>query len=203
MIDDTLREVKEKVLSPLACEIGKHVHPMTITLASAVFGVAAGVLAAGQAYLAGLTFWFVNRALDGLDGTVARLHHRQSDLGAYIDIVVDFIAYAAIPIGLVLGKPNNITLIALIFMFGIFYVNTVSWAYLSALLERRALGAATEHKKTSITMPTGLVEGTETIVFYTLFFLFPDALVTLFMTMSFLTAISTVQRIVWAVRHLA
>ncbi|MBK8027251.1 MAG: CDP-alcohol phosphatidyltransferase family protein [Chloroflexi bacterium] len=28
--------------------------------------------------------------MDGLDGTVARISGRQSDLGAYLDIVLDF-----------------------------------------------------------------------------------------------------------------
>ncbi len=202
MIDTALREVKEKLLFPLACETGKHIHPMTITLASGVLGVAAGVLAADHAYSAGLTCWLINRVLDGLDGTVARVHHQQSDLGAYIDIVTDFVAYAAIPIGLVLGNPDRFTFIALIFLFGVFYVNTISWAYLSALLERRTQGAAATREKTSVTMPTGIVEGAETVIFYALFFLFPNALAALFILMGIFTAISTGQRIVWAVRHL-
>lgn len=202
MIDGALREIKEQVLFPLASETGKYIHPTAITIISGVFGVGAGLLAAGQAYNAGLAFWILNRVLDGLDGTVARVHQHQSDLGAYIDIVTDFVAYAAIPAGLVLGRPDPLTMMALILMFGIFYVNTISWAYLSALLEHRAQGAAARAEKTSVTMPKGLIEGSETIFFYTLFFLFPDKLTVLFLTMGILTAVSAGQRIVWAVRHL-
>ena len=202
MIDGALRELKEKLLFPLACEIGKNIHPTAITLVSGVFGVASGVMAAGQLYQAGLAFWIINRILDGLDGTVARVHHHQSDLGAYIDIIADFITYAAIPIGLVLGRPDRLSMIALILLFAVFYVNTISWSYLSALLERRALGAATRAEKTTVTMPTGLIEGAETIIFYTLFFVFPNVISILFILMALLTAFSAVQRIVWAIRHL-
>ena len=203
MIDGALREVKEKLLFPLACETGKHIHPITITLASGVFGVAAGMLAAAHAYPVGLAFWVINRLLDGLDGTVARVHHQQSDLGAYIDIVVDFVTYAVIPIGLVLGRVNLFSLVALIVLFGVFYVNTISWTYLSALLERRAQRSTARPERTGVTMPTGLIEGAETIIFYTLFFLFPDALGALFIIMAVLTAFSAGQRILWAVRHLS
>lgn len=202
MIDGALREFKEKLLFPVACKTGKYIRPTTITLISGVFGIGASVLAAGQFYHAGLAFWIVNRVLDGLDGTVARVHHRQSDLGAYIDIVTDFVTYAAIPVGLVLGRPDRLTMIALLLLFGVFYVNTISWSYLSALLERRAQGATTRAEKTSVTMPKGLIEGTETIFFYTLFFVFPDSLGVLFFIMAILTVISASQRIVWAVHNL-
>lgn len=202
MIDGTLREVKEKLLFPLACQTGKYIHPTMITVVSGVFGIGASVAAARQLYSLGLTFWIINRVLDGLDGTVARVHNHQSDLGAYIDIMIDFIVYATIPIGLVIGRPEQLPTIALIVLFAVFYVNTISWSYLSALLERRAQGAATRSEKTSITMPKGLIEGTETIFFYALFFIFPSAIGVLFLIMGALTAVSAGQRILWAIRNL-
>ncbi len=202
MIDGALREVKEKLLFPLAIQTGKYIHPTIITVVSGVFGICAGMSAARQLYGLGLTFWIINRFLDGLDGTVARVHNHQSDLGAYIDIVIDFIVYAAIPIGLVMGRPEHLSISALIFLFGVFYVNTISWSYLSALLERRAQGAAVHDKKTSVIMPKGLVEGAETIFFYVLFFIFPSAIGVLFLIMGALTAVSAGQRVVWAVRTL-
>ena len=51
-------------------------------------------------------------------------------------------------------------------------------------------------------MPEGIVGGTETVVFYTLFLLWPAHLVALFLLMSVLVVASIVQRFVWAMRHL-
>ncbi|MEP6991281.1 MAG: CDP-alcohol phosphatidyltransferase family protein, partial [bacterium] len=77
-----------------------------------------------------------------------------------------------------------------------------SWMYLAALLERRDLGARVHGELTSITMPEGVVGGTETVLFYTLFFLFPHHLVVLFGSMAALVLVSVVLRLVWAARQL-
>ena len=54
-----------------------------------------------------------------------------------------------------------------------FYVNAVSWTYLSALLEKRSAGASRTGELTSIAMPPALVEGAETLVLFTLALLVP------------------------------
>ena len=55
---------------------------------------------------------------------------------------------------------------------------------------------------TSVTMPSGLIEGVETIVLFTLFLLFPAALVPLFSLMAVLVMVTVGQRMFWAKRHL-
>jgi len=78
----------------------------------------------------------------------------------------DFFVYAALPIGVVLGAPSQARYVILIVMLGIFYINTASWMYLAAILEKRA--AHDPETTTTIIMPTGLVGGFETIVFFSL-----------------------------------
>jgi phosphatidylglycerophosphate synthase len=46
----------------------------------------------------------LNRLADGLDGTMARLT-RPTDLGAFLDISLDFLFYASIPLAFVLADP--------------------------------------------------------------------------------------------------
>jgi phosphatidylglycerophosphate synthase len=99
--------------------------------------------------------WLFNRVLDGLDGMVARFHARQSDFGGYLDIVLDFVVYAAIPVGLYWGNPGATNTAALILLLSSFYVNAASWIYLSAILEKRAAGASARGELTSVTMPNG------------------------------------------------
>ena len=69
-----------------------------------LLGGAVGVMSAGVAwqgwYSVGLCLWLLNRLIDGLDGTVARMFDRQSDFGGYTDIIIDVTIYALVPIGI-------------------------------------------------------------------------------------------------------
>ena len=51
---------------------------------------------------------------------------------------------------------------------------------------------------TTVTMPPALVAGFETVVFFALFFLFPQKLVLLFGIMTTMVALNIVQRLLWA-----
>jgi phosphatidylglycerophosphate synthase len=144
--------------------------------------------------------WYLNRALDGLDGLIARLHDGQSDLGGYVDIVTDYVIYAALPIGLVAGSPSNERYLALAFMLASFYVNSASWMYLAAILEKRF--AHTPDTDTTVVMPAGLIGGFETIIVYGVFLLFPSHIVWLFSIFGVLVFFTAFQRVVWAKRNL-
>lgn len=57
-----------------------------------------------QLPLPSITFWLLNRALDCLDGALARHRNLQSELGGFLDLLGDFIVYALIPICVVGGN---------------------------------------------------------------------------------------------------
>jgi phosphatidylglycerophosphate synthase len=203
LLDPFLRTTKDRVLLPVARAVGGALSPNAVTVASAAVGVAAAWMAARGAWGAALALWLGGRVLDGLDGTLARATGRQSDFGGYLDILLDFVVYTLVPIGVALGVgAERGTLLALAWLLGSFFVNSASWMYLSAVLEKRAQGAGTRGEQTTVTMPTGLIEGTETIVFYSLFLLFPAYAAPLFYAMAALVGINVVQRLVWAARHL-
>ncbi len=202
MVDKLLRVPKEQVLAPVATRIFHAVHPTALTLAAFGVGLTAAVAVSQGAYGLGTGLWVLNRLLDGLDGTVARLHHKQSDLGGYLDIVLDTVIYAALPLALVLSRPAPLAWLSLAFLLSSFYVNGASWMYLAALLEKRRQGAGAHGELTAVTMPGGLIEGTETVLFYTLFLLFPGSSVYLFTLMGLLVVATIGQRLVWAIRHL-
>lgn len=123
--------------------------------------------------------------------------------------------------------PATAAVLPLVVLLAVFYVNAASWMYLSAVIEkRRAMGAhrtaphhsaavtpggagnsanprsATPAELTSVTMPTGVVEGTETVVFFALFLLLPSYYPLLFSIMAVATAAGVVQRLIWAYRTL-
>ena len=201
MLDHRLRVMKDAVLRPLAASLAE-VSPNLITVVAALVGVAAAGAAAMAAYGVALGLWLANRVLDGLDGMVARRSDRQTDYGGYLDIVLDFVVYGAVPIGLYFGAPSHANGVGVILLLGSFYVNAVSWLYLAAILEKRQAGAATRGELTAVTMPSGLIGGTETILFYAAFLIWPGQLPWLFGAMAALVVLTTVQRMVWAAQNL-
>jgi len=202
MLDHILRGLKERALTAIAIQIGQVLHPTTITFMAFMVGLIGVWLLVIKQYNLGLIFWLLNRILDGLDGTVARQNKLQSDLGGYLDIVTDFVIYALIPIALVFSDPTAPRYLALAVLLATFYVNAASWMYLAAILEKRAQGSAAQGEMTTITMPAGLIGGAETIIFYSLFMLFPAYIASLFVIMSLLVTVTIGQRVIWAVRQL-
>ncbi|GJG86898.1 membrane protein [Gemmatimonadetes bacterium T265] len=203
MFDVFLRALKDRLLEPLARLLGPGVPPNLVTLLAFVVGLACGAAAYRQAYGAALALWAANRLLDGLDGTLARVHGRQTDFGGYLDILLDFAVYAAVPTGLALGRPTTVTLAACVALLGSFFVNAASWMYLSAVLERRAAGAEARGERTTVTMPPGLVAGAETVVFYALFLAIPGRTPELFGLMAALVYVTVGRRVWWARRNLS
>jgi phosphatidylglycerophosphate synthase len=195
MFDSSLRRFKDQVGTPLARRMSR-VSPMYISILALVVGLLATYTAYKHQYIWALALWLLNRILDGLDGLIARLHDTQSDFGGYMDILTDFVIYAALPIGLVVGSPSSERYLALALMLASFYVNTASWMYLAAILEKRA--AHDPDTQTTIVMPAGIIGGFETIIAYGIFLLFPAFITTLFSIFAALVFITTIQRLIWA-----
>ena len=169
MCDEQMRRFKDMAFQPLARQMLR-VPPWVFSVLGLLMGIAAAAALWQQAYGWGFLFWFLNRAFDALDGSVARLVGEQSDFGGYLDILLDFATYALIPIGLAWGRPLPENLLALSFLLASFYVNAASWMYLAAILEKHHHTPG--HRLTTVTMPAGIIGGTETIIFYTAFIFF-------------------------------
>jgi len=77
---------------------------LTFAGAAALLGVGAGYWAGGRALLLVIPLLIVNWLGDSLDGTLARVRHRERPrYGYYVDHVLDAVGFAAIFGGLVLG----------------------------------------------------------------------------------------------------
>jgi phosphatidylglycerophosphate synthase len=197
MFDHLLRGLKDRLLAPLA-RLCVAVPPDVISLIAFGFGLAAAWAAYRGAWTAGLLLWLANRITDGLDGAVARLADRQTDFGGYLDIMLDFVVYALIPVGCALGSESRPVWSSAIILEATFFVNAASWMYLSAVLEKRQAGAAARGELTTVTMPPGLIAGFETVVFFSLFYLVPARQALLFSVMAALVAVTIGQRLIWA-----
>jgi len=203
MLDPIFRPLKEKMLIPSSRIIGRYVKPNTLSVFAFLAGVGSAFLVLLHYPYWALACWVLNRILDGYDGTVARLTNQKTDFGGYLDILLDFVVYALIPVVFTyIYTPDNFGWISLVVLLALFYINSASWMYLSAVLEKKRAGAAETGEFTSVTMPSGLIEGTETVIIFSLFYIFPQFLVWFFWIMSATMVIGIIQRIVWARKHL-
>jgi phosphatidylglycerophosphate synthase len=202
VIDGRLRGVKDRLVDPVAGRLPAGVSPGRLTLASLAVGLAAAALAAGGMRWWALAAWLVGRVLDGIDGAVARRRGCQSDLGGYLDLMGDTVGYTAIPLGIAISQHDARVWVACAVLLGSFYLNTMSWTLLSAIAEKRSRGATAHGERTTVHMPSGLVEGTETIVLFSLMLALPTQALVLFWAMATLVAITVVQRVVWAWRSI-
>ncbi|WP_458791993.1 CDP-alcohol phosphatidyltransferase family protein [Yoonia sp. MH D7] len=112
----------------------------------------------------------LGRVADGLDGAVARAS-RKTDFGGYFDITADFLFYGAVPFAFVALDPTN-NGAAGAFLLTAFYFNGASFLGYAVLAEK--YGESTERQgQKSLYYSNGILEGTETIVFFVLLCLNP------------------------------
>lgn len=202
MLDSALRPVKDRLLAPLTKTAIVRVHPTVISVVGLLLSLGAAVAASQRLVVVAVIAWLAGRLADGLDGLAARSSGRESDLGGLLDFTFDTIGYAAIPIGVAFGVDTRAGWIVTAVLLAAFYLNSVSLGYVAALLEKRGLDAATQRRATSAVLPRGLVEGTETIVFFTLALAFIDASPWIWSVMAALVALTAVERVRWAAKAL-
>ncbi len=163
-----------------------------VTWAGFAIGLAAAAAIVARLYAIGLVLILVSRLCDGLDGAVARASVK-TDRGGFLDIVLDFAFYGAIPLAFVIADPaaNGVAGAVLLFAF---YANGASFLAYAVMAEKRGLNANPRGEK-SLYFTTGLAEASETIIVFVLFCLFPGAFAPLAYIFAAMTAITTAARV--------
>ncbi|OFW98448.1 MAG: hypothetical protein A3D94_04285 [Alphaproteobacteria bacterium RIFCSPHIGHO2_12_FULL_66_14] len=143
---------------------------------ASLVGLAVGLLAvpalAYCRYDLALLAILLNRLIDGVDGPIAR-HSQPTPFGGYLDIMCDMAFYAAVPVGFAFASQANAVWAAILL---------ASFVCTGGSFLGRAI-LAVEHGETydgkrgrkSFFHAAGLIEGSETIMAFVLFCLFPAA----------------------------
>jgi phosphatidylglycerophosphate synthase len=159
-----------------------------LTLAGFALGLASSGLIANTCYLTGLCLLLLSRLLDALDGAVARLT-QPTDLGGFLDITLDFIFYASVPLAFAFADPVRNALPAAVLLFAFMGTSNSFLAYASIAAKRQL--APSQRK--AIAYLGGLTEGAETLVCFALMCLLPDHFKILaygFVAMCFVTIVT-------------
>jgi len=142
-----------------------------VTLTGFAIGMMAVPLIAFHHTLLALCCILLNRLLDGLDGTLARLG-TPTDKGGFLDIVLDFLFYAAIPLGFALSNPEHNALAASVLIYA-FIGTGCSFLAFAIIAERRQM-QSTQYPNKGFYYLGGLTEATETVFVFALMCLWPQ-----------------------------
>ncbi|KAK9319521.1 CDP-alcohol phosphatidyltransferase [Lipomyces orientalis] len=206
MFDITLRRFKDRLVEPVARIVPPWVSPDLVTLAAFVFGLSSCYTAAFSDSSTWPVFlWLVNRALDSLDGTLARQRATATELGGFLDLLGDFIVYSLIPIAIAYGqdlRPTNLPLIddnnirldwrSVAVLEATFHINNFILFYIPAVAVKQPRG---NKELTSVAMLPALVEGFESGLIFTAMLVWRRFVGPLCLGMSAAVAIGIVQRV--------
>ena len=145
-------------------------HADQVTLIGFGIGVVGAVAIAFEQFVPGLLLILTNRLCDGIDGALARLT-APTDRGGFLDITLDFLFYASIPLAFAVARPAANALPAAV-LLAAFIGTATSFLAFATLAAQRGL-KSTAYPNKGIYYLGGLTEGTETLSCFALMCLWP------------------------------
>ena len=170
-----------------------------VTLTGFAIGMATAVAIAFGHFGWGLALLLASRLADGLDGAVARLT-QSTDRGAFLDITLDFLFYASIPLAFAVAAPAANALPAAV-LLAAFIGTGSSFLAFAVMAERRGLASSAYPQKGFIYLG-GLTEATETLICFGLMCLWPEKFAWWAYGFAALCGLTIVTRIVGGARAL-
>lgn len=171
MLDRPVRKLIDPSLDALGGRIAAlGVSANACTVAGFALGMLGCIAIGLQQYGIGLALIIANRLADGLDGSIAR-RSRSTDVGGFLDFVLDVLFYGGVPVAFAVAQPADL-LPACILIYS-FMGTTGSFLAFAVIAAKRGVTSDHDGRK-SFFYSVGLMEGTETVVFFILFCLFPQ-----------------------------
>ena len=165
-----------------------------LTLLGFLTGIFAAFLIAHEAYMAGAMAILASRLLDALDGAVARLT-RATDAGGFLDIALDFVFYASIPLAFAVSDPARNALPAAVLLAAFIGTGSSFLAFAVMAAKRGLSNLATPNK--SFYFLGGLTEASETLICFMAMCVWPGLFIELAYGFAALCALTTATRIWW------
>ena len=145
-------------------------HADHVTLLGFGIGIGAAVAIAFAQFVPGLLLMLASRLCDGIDGALARLT-APTDRGGFLDITLDFLFYASIPLAFAVARPDANALAAAV-LLAAFIGTATSFLAFATLAAQRGL-KSTAYPSKGIYYLGGLTEATETLTCFALMCLWP------------------------------
>jgi phosphatidylglycerophosphate synthase len=172
MLDKFITPVIKPLLTPVVMLMHKRgITADQLTVVGFLVGLLAVPLLAFQMWYGALIAIALNRILDGLDGALARYAKQSSSAGGFLDITLDFLFYAAIPLGFILANPEQNAIAGAILLAT--FIGTGSSFLAFAIAAEKFKLEKPQFKYKSFYYLNGLTEGTETIALFIAFCIWP------------------------------
>ncbi len=198
MIDPIFRPYLPKLAERLIWIYKKiGVTPNQLTVFGLVLSCAAAGLVATNHFFAAIITWWLSRLLDGTDGILARETNQASAFGAFLDISLDMASYSVMIIGLAYAFPALSLQWSIILLM---YVLCITGALALGNLESKMPALSADNR--GLRLASGIAEGGETGIAYTLFLLFPSHLEELTVAWIIILTTTVLARILLARREL-
>jgi len=160
-------------------------------------GIGAAALIATGHFMAAAATILLSRLCDGLDGAIARRTHT-TDAGGFLDIALDFIFYAAIPLAFALADPARNALPAAL-LLAAFCGTMSSFLAFAVIAAKRQMDNLSWPEK-SFYFLGGLTEATETLACFVAMCIWPQHFPILASVYAAMCAITTATRVWWGWR---
>ena len=168
-----------------------------LTVAGFLIGLLAAFLIASHAYQTGAAALLASRLFDALDGAVARLS-QPTDQGGFLDITLDFLFYASIPLAFALSDPTRNALPAAV-LLAAFVGTGTSFLAFAVIAAQRGM-TSLDYPGKSFYYLGGLTEATETLACFVAMCFWPAYFSELAFGFAALCGITLVTRIGWGWR---
>ena len=199
MLDKAVQQALRPLLSRAARGLVRlGVGADAVSIAGFAIGMAAAGAIAFQHHLTGLALLLLSRLMDGLDGAVARAT-QPTDRGGFLDITLDFLFYAAIPLAFALADPAANALPAAVLLASFIGTGSSFLAFAIVAAQRGLTSTALPDK--SFYFLGGLTEATETLAAFVAMCLWPSWFPQIAYGFAALCALTTALRIVWGYRR--
>lgn len=198
MLDRAAATLIKPAIDRFAAQLaGIGVGANQMTLLGFGIGIGAAVLIAAGHFLSAAAAILLSRLCDGLDGAIAR-RTRTSDAGGFLDIALDFVFYATVPLAFALADPQRNALAAALLLAAFCGTMSSFLAFAVIAAKRKMDNLAWPDK--SFYFLGGLTEATETLACFVAMCLWPQHFALLAGAYAAMCAITTATRIWWGWR---
>ena len=194
MLDAKITPFIKPLLKPLITKLdATGISPNQVTVAGFIIGIFAVPFIILNWWGMALSCIILNRVFDGIDGELARYQQSSSSAGGFLDICLDFLFYASIPLAFGIADPINWGIPAMVLLAT--FIGTGSSFLAFAIAAEKFHIDRPQFANKSFYYMQGLTEGTETILMFLAFCIWPEHFAALAYIFAAACALTVVTRI--------
>jgi len=194
MLDAKITPFIKPLLKPLITKLdARGISPNQVTVAGFIIGIFAVPFIILNWWGMALSCIILNRVFDGIDGELARYQQSSSSAGGFLDICLDFLFYASIPLAFGIADPINWGIPAMVLLAT--FIGTGSSFLAFAIAAEKFHIDRPQFANKSFYYMQGLTEGTETILMFLAFCIWPEHFAALAYIFAAACAVTVITRI--------